>query len=166
MTTINPASGSTRQIPAAILQPVYRREEYTVSGAVLKFLEERVKDVAKVFSYSVAWAGHALPDLDVQVRTFGSRMADFKNFISITEAPKKAIELWEGFKGFWSDLTKKSGPWVKTASAAREVFKRSAAFANSVVDSNCSDDMGQRDWLCCNAWWIWQLSCRAGSEPC
>jgi hypothetical protein len=33
-------------------------------------------------------------------------MADFKNFISITEAPKKAIELWEGFKGFWSDLTK------------------------------------------------------------
>jgi hypothetical protein len=128
---------TTRPITSttAIQPPVYKPEEYTVAGIILKFFEEKAKDIAKALGYSAFWVGQAIPDLPPEVKSFSAMMGDFKNFISVTEVPKKVIEAWEALKGLWCDLTKKSGPWGKVSSAASKAFQKSTALTSSVIDS-------------------------------
>ncbi len=145
MTTITTAitTGSTSSTAATTIQPpVYKTEEYTIAGIVLKFLEEKVKDIAKGLGYTAFWVGQAIPDAPPQVRSFSTLMGNFKNFVSATEVPKKSSELWEaltGKEGLWTNLTSKvkghaDSTWGKVGTAAGEVFKKTTSLTNSVVD--------------------------------
>lgn len=126
ITGITPTGG--QPIPP----PAYRREEYTVKDVVLKFFEEKAKDVAKAFGYTSFWVGHALPNSPQELRAFGATMGEFKNFVSATEVPKKALELWESLSGLWSVRACDSDIVYK---ARLNVFKKATGFTNAFVDS-------------------------------
>src|SRR5580692_11223194 len=110
MTTSTTASttvpiGSTAA--TTIQPPVYKPEEYTIAGIVLKFFDDKVKDLAKGLGYAFFWVGQAIPDAPPQVRSFSTLMGNFKNFVSATEVPKKSVEAWEALSGLWVNLTDK-----------------------------------------------------------
>jgi hypothetical protein len=133
-------SGSSAST-STIQPPHYKPEEYTVAGVVLKFFEEKAKDIAKGLGYMAFWTGQAMPDAPHEVKSFSYMMGDFKNFISATEIPKKVAELSEKVKEMWEvlkthckDLTCTSGPWHEVGKAGREVFKKTTALINSTVD--------------------------------
>lgn len=128
-------SGVTATGGQPIPPPAYKKEEYTVTGAILKFFDEKAKDVAKALSYSSFWVGEALPNSSPGLKAFGSTMGEFKNFMSATEVPKKTLEFWESCVGLWTSLTNANGPWEKVNAAGLEVFKKSTAFTNAFVDS-------------------------------
>ncbi len=128
-------SSTTSSASTALQPPVYKPEEYSVAGVVLKFFEEKAKDISKVFSYTTFWLGQAIPNLPAEARSFSATMGDFKNFISATEVPKKIMEARDAVNRFWTDLTTSGGPWSKVAEAGREVFKKATSLTNSVVDS-------------------------------
>ncbi len=138
-TTTRPISSTAA---TTIQPPVYKAEEYTTAGIILKFLEEKVKDFAKGIGYLGFWVGQAIPDAPPQVRSFSTLMGNFKNFVSATEVPKKTSELWDaltGKEGLWTNLTNKvtsqaDSTWGKVGTAAGEVFKKSTSLTNSVVD--------------------------------
>jgi hypothetical protein len=134
MTTSITTGSSTSAATTRLTPPVYKPEEYTVAGAVLKFFEEKVKDIAKSLGYITFWAGQAMPDAPPQARSFSTMMGDFKNFISITEVPKKMSEAVEACQEFWTNLTSNPNASDKLGSAARKVFKKSTSLVNSVVD--------------------------------
>jgi hypothetical protein len=120
---INPVNPVTAPVNT---QPQYKSEEYTVAGVVLKFFDEKVKDIAKALSYTTFWLGEAIPNLPPEAKAFGSRMGEFKNFISATEVPKKVMEVWESSKKFMVN---------STIAAGRDLFNKVAFLTNSVVDS-------------------------------
>lgn len=130
-----PTGGTTATGSQPIPPPAYKKEEYTVTSAILKFFDEKAKDVAKALGYTSFWVGQAVPNSPPELRAFGSTMGEFKNFVSATEVPKKSLELWESFVGLWKSLTTANGPWEKVNAAGLEVFKKSTAFTNAFVDS-------------------------------
>jgi hypothetical protein len=130
ITTSSNAFTSTTTVSS----PVYKPEEYTVAGAVLKFFEEKTKDVAKALGYIAFWTGQAIPDAPHEVRSFSSMMGDFKNFVGATEVPKKMTEAIGACKEFWVDLTNTSSSCEKIGRAARQVFKKCTSLTNSVAD--------------------------------
>ncbi|MBS0603756.1 MAG: hypothetical protein JSS60_01825 [Verrucomicrobia bacterium] len=128
-TTTQPITTATAATPR-VRQP----EEYTVAGVVLKFFEEKAKDVAKALGYTAFWVGEATPGLPPQVKTFSSTMGDFKNFVSATEVPKKTVEAFDHLKKTWVALTDSTGTWTKVGHASREAFEKVASLTNSIVD--------------------------------
>ena len=127
---VSSVSSSSAVAPVA---PKYRPEEYSIAGMVLKFFDEKAKDFSKVLSYTTFWVGEALPDMPSQAKRFSSTMGDFKNFISATEVPKKAMEAVTAVSALWAD---------RTATAAREVFKKMTTLTNSVVDGINGAEIG------------------------
>ncbi len=120
---MNPVSSISAAAPAA---PKYRPEEYSVSDIVQKFFSEKAKDFSKLLAYTTFWVGEAMPALPSQAKRFSSTMGDFKNFISLTEVPKKVIEVVNTSTKLWGD---------RTVNAARSVFDKVTTLTNSVVDS-------------------------------
>ena len=122
-------SGPTApQQPAA--RQAYLPEEYTVAGVVLKFFEEKVKDVAKALGYTGFWLGQAIPNLPPEVKSFSGTMGDFKNFVSATEVPKKGAEMVSAYNALFAAIASAN----RVSEAANEAFKKTTAFVNSVVD--------------------------------
>ena len=118
---------------------VNKPEEYTTAGIVLKFFDEKVKDIAKAIGSAAFWTSQGVPNLPPAVSNLGALMGDIKNFISITEVPKKAVETFQAVKEFCGNLadkvTGKAGSWEKVGVAARKVFSKSTGLTSNVVDS-------------------------------
>ncbi len=137
-------------------------EEYTSTGLVLKFFEEKGKDIAKALNYLAFWTGQAIPNLPSEVKSFSAAMGNFKNFVSATEVPKKGYEWWNSLGGMtkpsedftaalaekfynnnvFVDLTNETGAWnavnaagAKLGVAARNIFEKTTSLINASVDS-------------------------------
>lgn len=121
---------TTRAIPP----PVYQNEQYSVAGVVLKFFDEKAKDVAKVLGYAGFWAGQAVPGLPPEVKSFSATMGEFKNFISATEVPKKTVEMVAAYRGLWNSMNCSTGSGDQAWTALGEAFKKTTGWINSVVD--------------------------------
>lgn len=142
------------------LDPPQKPEEYTITELVLKFFEEKAKDIAKALGYTAFWVNQ-MPGVPSQVQTFNTTMVNFKNFIAATEVPKKGYELysalgdmatslqelrqecgeWLSLPGALFDLTNEDGLYsyvkdsgAKVAAAGRVVFEKGTSMINSVVD--------------------------------
>ena len=109
----------------AIPPPVYRNEQYTVADAILKFLAEKTKDVAKILSYTGFWAGQAVPGLPPEVKSFSATMGEFKNFVSATEVPQKTVAVFAAYSAMFASMTWK---------AVGEAFSKTAEWTNAFVD--------------------------------
>jgi len=127
---VSTVTSTTTVIP----QPVYRNEEYTVAGIVLKFFDEKAKDIAKALGYTGFWAGQIAPGLPPEVKSFSATMGEFKNFISATEVPKKTVEAFAAFSALWANVSSPTGSATKAWAALGEAFTKAAAWTNSVVD--------------------------------
>lgn len=122
-------AGPISSAASTIQPPVYKPEEYTVASVILKFFEDKAKDLAKVFGYTGFWLGQAAPNLSLG--PFSERMGEFKNFVSATEIPKKMIEAKDSYVALFTALT--SGGRVEEA--ARKAFTKTTSAFNSIVDS-------------------------------
>ena len=91
-----------------------------------RFVNEKVKDVAKSFGYTIFWVGQAIPSLPAPVRSFGEMMGNFKNFVSATEIPEKGYKVMSKAQEFFA------APGLQTG---RNVFKETTSLINSVSDS-------------------------------
>lgn len=120
---------SVTSTSTAITQPVYKNEEYTIAGMVLKFFDEKAKDIAKTLGYTSFWAGQAISGLPPEVRSFGATMGEFKNFVSATEVPKKTVEAFAAIGEFWGSINS-----PKAWEALGNAFTKTAAWTNSFVD--------------------------------
>lgn len=139
---------SSNAVSSAVPQYVPRKEEYTVAEAVLKFFEEKVKDMPKFLGYTAFWLGEALPNLPPQVKSFSLAMIDVKNFISATELPKKTVEVWTALSKLWTKVTdgtlrgrvQSNGFWATftegdgVGAAARKLLEKATALINSTYD--------------------------------
>jgi hypothetical protein len=110
---------------AAIPRPIYQNEHYTVADAILKFLAEKTKDVAKVLGYATFWWGQAQPGLPPEVKSFSVTMGEFKNFVSMTEVPQKTVAAIAAISALWAN---------KTWKALGDAFSKSAEWTNAFVD--------------------------------
>ncbi len=117
---------------------VNKPEEYTTAGIILKFFDEKIKDFAKLIGSAAFWTTQAVPNLPPAVSNLGALMGDMKNFVSITEVPKKSVETFEAIKEFCKNfaekVTGKAGSWGKIGTAARKVFSKSAGLTTNVID--------------------------------
>lgn len=130
-----PPTGSTSNATPPVPPFVPAAEKYTVGGVILKFFEERGKDVAKALGSIGNWAGQAVSGLPPEVKTFTTLTGDVKNFLSATEVPKKVSEVWDAAKGLWTDVTDVSGSWTKVGTSARKMIKNTAALTNALFDT-------------------------------
>jgi hypothetical protein len=132
--TIN-STGPTPFNPITTVQPpVYKREEYALTEIVLKFFDERLKEFVKVLGYSTYWIRELFPNLPPEVKSFGTMMSNIKNFISVTEIPKKTNEALEALSGFCVDLTK-SEAGKKVSQAALQAIKKLASLTSAGTDT-------------------------------
>lgn len=131
VSTVTSTSATTT---TTIPQPVYRKEEYSVAGIVLKFFDEKAKDIAKALGYTGFWAGQIAPGLPPEVKSFSATMGDFKNFIAITEIPKKTVEAFAAFSALWANMSSPNGSATKAWAALGEAFTKVASWTNSFVD--------------------------------
>ncbi|GEM_PF-5140902 len=127
---VSSTTSSTNTIPP----PVYQNEQYSVAGMVLKFFDEKTKDIAKVFGYTGFWAGQAVPNLPPEVKSFSATMGEFKNFVSATEVPKKTVEAAAAYRTLWKSMNCSTGAASQAWTALGEAFKKTTGWINSVVD--------------------------------
>lgn len=124
------SAASSRVATPRIHPPVYKPEEYTTAGIILKFFEEKTKDVAKALGYTGFWLGQAIPGLPPEVKSFSGTMGEIKNFASATEVPKKVVEAGQAY----SALSEALATGVRVNEAGRKAVTKTTSLVNSVVD--------------------------------
>lgn len=131
----NPVVAQPNSAAVPPLPPGHKQEKYTVSSAILKFFDDKVKDIVKGLGYTAFWAGKAVPNLPPAVQNFSGMAINYKNLTSATEIPGKAVKTWNSLKGLWTTATTKTETWANTNKAARTAFKDSTGLCNSFADS-------------------------------
>jgi hypothetical protein len=130
MSASTSSTAAPRVPTAAIRAPVYKPEEYTTAGIILKFFDDKAKDIAKTLGYTGFWLGQAIPGLPPEVKSFSGTMGDIKNFVGATEVPKKVVEASQAY----SALSEAISTGVRVNEAGRKAVTKTTSLVNSLAD--------------------------------